>query len=98
MMIYADFSGKSLQFCPYFMFTICNSTNMKYYYSENDAVAVLRIFVFNFNFDAVDNYPVIDRLKDIVGEFRVDPDIISVVPPGGSCEGGSKVRIDFVYI
>lgn len=71
--------------------------NMEYYCSENGAVAILRIFVFNFNFDATDNYTVIDRLKVIVGELRVDPDIISIVPPGGSCEGGSKVSIDFAY-
>lgn len=62
-------------------------------------MAVLRIFVFNFNFDdATDNCPVISRLKNIAGEFRVDPDIIAIVPPEGMCEGGSKVRVDCVYI
>ena len=72
--------------------------NMEYDCSENDAIAVLRIFVFNFNFEDAENYSVVNHLKGIVNKFRVDPDIITIVPPEGSCEGGSKVSIICEYI
>ena len=62
-------------------------------FSDHVAIAVLRILVFNYNFESTVDTFEFTVFKQVIRDVRVDPDVINVVPPEGLCDTGSKVRI-----